>query len=94
MHEGIARLFEERGVLYRREVVLSDRDRIDFMLENGVGIEVKIKATKRLIYRQCERYCEHESVHSLILVSGTAMGFPREINGKPCWVASLGSGWL
>lgn len=90
----LSRIFTENEIPHKREVVLGPGDIVDFMLEGGIAIEVKIKVPKRSAYRQCKRYCEHESVNALILASATATGFPEEINGKPCWVASLGRGWL
>lgn len=86
--------FDNAGIRHKREVRLSGADVVDFMAEGGIAIEVKLKAPKRAIYRQCERYCAHEQVKALVLVTATATGFPTEINGKPCWVASLGRGWL
>ena len=94
VQEKISDLLKSHGVKHKREVVLGPGDRPDFMLEGGVAIEVKLKASKRTIYRQCERYCEYDAVKALILVSATAIGFPEEINGKSTWVASLGGGWL
>jgi len=94
VQEKISELLTQHGILHKREVMLGPGDRPDFMLEGGVAIEVKLKASKRAIYRQCARYCEYDAVKALILVSATAMGFPEEINGKSTWVASLGGGWL
>lgn len=94
LQSEIEELFVANNILYKREVALGNGDIIDFMLAEGIGLEVKIEETKRAIHRQCARYCKHEQVRSLILVSATAMGFPEEIFGKPCYVASLGTGWL
>lgn len=94
VQEKISGILEAHGIAHKREVVLGPGDRPDFMIEGGIALEVKLKAGKRAIYRQCERYCEYDAVKGLILVSATAMGFPREIHGKPTWVASLGGGWL
>lgn len=94
LQEEIGSLFDANGILHKREVSLGDGDIIDFMLPDGLGIEVKIKESKRAIYRQCVRYCGHAQVRTLILITATAMGFPEEIEGKPCYVASLGAGWL
>jgi hypothetical protein len=81
------------GFVFEREALLVGVGIIDFMVMD-VGVEVKIKGAKREIYRQCERYCGHERVHGLVLVSNVAMGMPAEINGKPIFIASLGKGWL
>lgn len=94
VQEKISELLTKHGVQHKREVVLGPGDRPDFMIVGGIAIEVKLKASKRAIYRQCERYCAYDQVKGLILVSATAMGFPEEIHGKSTWVASLGGGWL
>lgn len=92
--ERLSGLLDEMGVLHKREVFLSEGNVVDFMLPDGLAIEMKLKAGKREIYRQLERYCEHPQVSGLILVTGTAMGLPQGIKGKPCWFVSLGMGWL
>jgi len=94
LQDELEKVLIANGIACRREVELGDGDQIDFMLPGGVGIEVKIKEGKRAIYRQCKRYCAHPQVTNLILVSGTATGFPGDIHGKPCYVVSLGAGWL
>lgn len=76
-----------------REFHLGDGDIIDFMVHN-VGIEVKLKGSKRAIYRQLERYAEHEQVHALVFATNVAMGMPDEIGGKPIFVVNLGKAWL
>jgi hypothetical protein len=90
----LERLLVANGIPNKREVDLGDGDIIDFMLPGGLGMEVKIKEGKRAIYRQCRRYCSHAQVSELLLVTGTALGFPEVVEGKPCYVVSLGSGWL
>jgi len=94
VQERLSALLDEAGIRHKREVELGPGDLVDFMIEGGIALEVKLKASKRAIYRQCARYCAHPSVKALVLASATAMGFPPEIHGKPCWVASLGRGWL
>lgn len=76
-----------------REYRLSPNDVIDFFLL-GVGIEVKIKGSRRQIYEQCKRYCQFSRVECLILVTNRTMGLPKEINGKHCYVVNLGKAWL
>lgn len=90
----ISKLLESRGIPHKREVGLGDGDVIDFMLPDGIGMEIKIKASKRQIYRQCKRYCGHAQLRTLVLVSATAMGLPVQIDGKDCYYVSLGAGWL
>jgi hypothetical protein len=76
-----------------REYEFDQYNIVDFFFK-GVAIEVKIKAGAKDIYKQCERYCKFDEVKSLILVTNRAIGFPKEINGKPCYVLNLGKAWL
>jgi hypothetical protein len=82
------------GIVFSREHRLSGADIVDFLTDDGVAIEVKLKAPKREIHRQCGRYCAHAEVMALIVVSGTAMGLPDIIDGKPVYMISVGRGWL
>lgn len=81
------------GIAAEREVDLGNGDIIDFMI-GEIGLELKIKGQRRAIYRQCERYCGHDRVATLVLATNAAMGLPAWIAGKPVHVASLARGWL
>lgn len=78
---------------FSREYKLDEESVVDFF-KDGIAVEVKIKGVAKAIYRQCERYCHVDQVKVLILVTNKSMGFPKEINGKPCYVLNLGRGWL
>jgi hypothetical protein len=65
----------------------------DFFYD-GIALEVKIKGSARSIFSQCNRYCEHEQVRALILVTSRNMGMPELINGKPCYYINLSEAWL
>lgn len=91
--EVIEKKFLENGIKYSREHRLDDNNIPDFFI-NGVAIEVKIKGNAKSIYKQCERYCQFDDVKKLILVTNRSMGFPTEINGKPCYFINLGKAWL
>lgn len=82
------------GYIVEREVRLSPKDRIDFLVNETIGIEVKIKGSKRAIYRQLQRYAEIDQLQRVILVSAVALGLPEMINGKPITLVSLGGAWL
>ncbi len=79
-----------------REVWLAEKDRIDFLLEHGLGIEMKLRRrwSKPGVLRQLKRYAEHPDVKALILVTGMSTGMPATLNGKPVYVASLSRGWM
>jgi hypothetical protein len=91
---AVATLLDAKGIPYKREVRLSDGDIVDFMLPGGIAVEIKIKAQKREVFRQCRRYCKHSQVTALILMTATTMGLPPEIEGKPTYYVSFGKGWL
>ena len=71
----------------RREHRLSAADRIDFFLpvsagpEIGVGIEVKLKGSKRALVDQLVRYAAHDAIGALVLVSSIVVALPTEISG-------------
>lgn len=93
--EAIENLFALHGLECKREHRLSDSDIPDFFFaDTGLLIEVKLRAPRMGIFRQLERYAEHEAVKALMLVTATAMHLPVEIKGKPAMVVSLGRGWL
>lgn len=92
--DSIERALTSAGFAFEREKRLAPRDIVDFLVEPGIAIEVKIAGSKRAIYAQCKRYCEHGAVRGIILASSVPMGLPPLIEGKPAWLASLGRGWL
>ena len=89
----IDEVLRRAGFRFYREHALDRKNRIDFYCD-GVGVEVKIKGSAKNILRQCERYCQFDSVRCLILVTNRSMGFPTDINDKPCFVVKLGAAWL
>lgn len=89
LQQSIEDTLAAAGHAYQREARLSPADRIDFLV-GGVGIEAKARYPKRAIYRQLERYAAQPVIGSLILVTGTAMGLPAEIGGKPVFIVSTG----
>lgn len=87
-------IFEEIKYFgFVREYKLDAHNIPDFFYD-GIAIEVKIKGSKMAIYKQCERYCRFDQVKALILCTNKSMGFPEEINGKPCYYINLGKAWL
>lgn len=87
LHDRLAAVLQAAGYPVRREVRLSDRDRID-LLVGDVGIEVKVKGARTPL-RQLRRYAEHEAVAGLLLVTTRAAALPAELNGKPLQLVSL-----
>lgn len=67
----VAKLLTAAGVTFEREVILSSRDRIDF-LAGDVGIECKVKGSVGDVAQQLIRYSQHDRIQSLVLVTGRA----------------------
>jgi hypothetical protein len=81
---GIAEAFKTMGIEYQREVVLTKKDRIDFMLADGLGVEVKIDGSISALTRQLHRYAQLETIKALVVVTGRVRltKLPNAMNGK------------
>lgn len=84
--------FKAKGIIFQREVTLSSGNIIDFM-SGHTGIEVKIAGSPKAIYKQLERYAQHETVGEIILVTNKALAL-KEVNHKPVHIVNLGLAWL
>lgn len=82
--DGIARVLVAAGVEHRREVSLSKADRIDFLLAERIGIEVKVDGSISALTRQLFRYAQHEEISALVLVTSQLRltHLPKVLNGK------------
>ena len=82
---GISKALRIAGLEFRREVILSKRDRIDFLLDDGIGIEVKIDGSISALTRQLFRYAELPAINGLLVAVSLnrLANLPTEINGKP-----------
>lgn len=69
LQDQIADTLSKAGLNHKREVWLSEADRIDFMCDDGVGIEVKIKGSAANIARQLKRYESADNLRHLVLVT-------------------------
>jgi F0F1-type ATP synthase delta subunit len=90
LQDGIEVLLQRHGLDYRREMILSPQDRIDFMV-GDIGIEVKVASPLSSVQRQLFRYAKDQRVKSLILVTTRAMHkqCPEELLGKSVEVVHL-----
>ena len=85
LQQHLASLLAEAGFSFSREHALSRRDRIDFLVEPGVGLEVKLGGSPAPIVAQLARYAVHTDIAELVLVTTSLRHkacFPREIGGK------------
>ncbi len=90
--DGIGRALAGAGIKFSREHVLSERDTVDFLVQD-IGIEVKIKGAPFSVIRQLCRYAEHDAVGALILVTARNQlrAMPALLNGKSVSVIYVGS---
>jgi hypothetical protein len=97
LQDGVATALFEAGIIHEREVKLSSRDRIDFLIPPGIGIEVKeIAQSPSKVLRQLHRYAESDRIVALALVTARSQHIvlPSEIGGKPLVVVNLSGGSL
>lgn len=94
LQEDVEAMFSQRSVAFEREFVLGPGERVDFLVDGRIAVELKIKCSARVMMRQLQRYAAHEVVEFLILVTAAAASMPRELNGKPVIVVNLGAGYL
>lgn len=85
LQEAIAGVLEDEGVCFEREVPLTAADRVDFMAEGSIGIEVKTDGSLTALTRQLYRYAQSRHVAALIAVvtASRLRNLPGEMAGKP-----------
>lgn len=84
--DSIEEILVANKVSHVREAALSPADRIDFLIDGGVGIEVKVQGSRAAVIRQLARYAESDQVNSLIVAATTRRlmaVLPDEILGVP-----------
>jgi len=77
---------------WQREFSLSKEDRIDFFYPPmGIGIEAKISHPLSSLTRQVHRYCQHDNVRGIVIVTSKAQltNLPESISNKPVIMAHL-----
>ena len=90
----IAKALDKAGISYDKEHKLAPRNRIDFLIEGGIGIEVKKgKPYTRQVINQLERYTAFPEITAIILVVERNLDVPKEINGKQCCSFGLNKLW-
>lgn len=87
IQDSVERVLAHRGWAYHREHALSAHDRPDFFLvDSGVVIEVKMKASRSFVLMQLGRYAVHDEVSALVLASPrctVVAGLPAALYRKP-----------
>jgi ethanolamine utilization microcompartment shell protein EutL len=97
LQDAIESVLTRAGAAHAREVDLGVGDRIDFVVEPGIGIEVKIDGSTSEVTRQVHRYLQAPELAALVVVTSRmrhALQLPREFNGKPLRALALTGGLL
>lgn len=90
----IDEVLDEQGISYTKEYKLAPRNRIDFFIDSGIGIEVKRgKPNKTQVVRQLERYTSFDEIRAVILVVDRNVSIPDKIKGKRCILFGLNRLW-
>ena len=88
--------FDKHDISYTKEYKLGARKRVDFLIQEGIIIEVK-RGSKRpnrtQLITQLKRYSESDDVKVIIYVGERNVDLPKEINGKPCIAIGLNKNW-
>jgi hypothetical protein len=94
LHEGIAAALTAHGHRVAREVALTNRDRIDLLVDR-IGVEVKVGGQPAAVARQLQRYAHSDQLDALILVTNRARHtqLPSILAGTPVVIASLLGGF-
>jgi hypothetical protein len=92
LQNSISMLLASQGWDFEREVRLTDRDRIDFLI-GKLGLEVKIKGSWAETFRQLQRYAASDRIEGLLLVTTKLqhVRLVREIGGKPLVIKWIGA---
>jgi hypothetical protein len=69
--DGVGAALARAGIIAEREVILTPRDRIDFLV-GRIGIECKVQGSFIQVARQLCRYAQCDQIMALVLVTGCA----------------------
>jgi hypothetical protein len=91
LQSEIAQTLAAAGLSFVREAVMGARDRLDFLVEQSVAVEVKIGGPLSALTRQIFRYAKIERVSAIVVATNrlALTRLPGEMLGKPIHVAYL-----
>lgn len=91
VQDAIEQILIEAEIPYTREADLDEVGRIDFLVQHGIGIEVKVDGSPASVAHQLWRYCKSPDVQALVLVTTKARLAPKvaTILEKPIRIVKL-----
>jgi len=95
LHAGMEDVMAREGLRWEHERHLST-GRIDFLVESGIGIEVKVDGSRAALLRQISRYLLQSEVRELLVITTRASHseIPMVMHGKTVRVLYLSPGML
>ncbi|NMA36754.1 MAG: hypothetical protein GX942_00450 [Papillibacter sp.] len=96
LQASVAEVLTAYGIAYKKEYYLGLGNRVDFMTEDGIAIEIKKgKPNRTRLINQIERYAVFDEVAGIIVVVETSLRIPptKTISGKPCAILGLKKLW-
>ncbi|HGM7877007.1 TPA: hypothetical protein ACKRQV_001276 [Pseudomonas aeruginosa] len=83
LHEAIAEVLDQAGIIFERERILDAKNRADFWVD-GLVIEVKVDGTLSEALRQVDRYIHLPQVTGVLLAS-TQRWAAAPLKDRPAW---------
>lgn len=96
LQRDILASLEATGLRVDREVIVGPGERIDFLVEGCVGVEVKTQGSVPAVTRQLQRYAHCGPIVELVLATTRPQhrGVPAEVAGMKVRVAVMtGGAW-
>lgn len=96
LQEAIKQRFDEAGITYTKEYKLAPRNRLDFLVDGAIAVEVKQgkqKPNRTNLTEQIARYASFDVVKAVVVVVDRNVNIDREIGGKPCTALGLNKLW-
>jgi hypothetical protein len=93
LQDQLAKIFLAEGLHFNREVSISPKDRLDFLIQE-IAIEVKVGGSEESHLRQMKRYNDHPMVAGTLLISTRKYNLPETLSGKPVAGISIGGNRL
>ncbi len=94
LQDMVAAALSENKIEHKKEALCGEGCRVDFLLPDGVAIEVKArKRPRKALMAQLTRYFDCENVSAILLVTNDAAHLPASINGKPLVYLNLKRRW-
>ncbi|MHB1419324.1 MAG: hypothetical protein ACYCX4_06990 [Bacillota bacterium] len=94
LQKMVAETLAKAHISYEKEYQLGPRNRIDFLTDSGIGIEIKKgKPNKSQVIKQIQRYAASSEVKAIICVVERNLDLPKIILGKPCVSFGLNKLW-